>query len=53
MADLEPGIFTEPFLIHQLDRWIVNRNFNGIYEDIKPTINLPDEWPVNLGFTGD
>jgi len=49
IANLELGIFTEPFLIHT---WIVSKYFDGIQEDIKPAINLPGEWPVNLGFTG-
>src|SRR5258708_29349624 len=41
IANLEVGIFTEPFSIHQADRWIVDKNFNGIHEDIKPAINRP------------
>jgi len=42
IANLEVGIFTEPFLSHELGTWII-KNFDGIHEDIKPTINLPDE----------
>jgi len=52
ITNLELGIFTEPFLIHKLGTWIVDKNFDGIYEDIKPANNRPDEWPVNLVFTG-
>jgi hypothetical protein len=49
IANLEFGIFTEPFLVHKLKRWTVNRYwtvtryFDGIFEDIKPAINLPDD----------
>ena len=43
IANLEFGIFTEPFLVHKLKPWTVNRYFDGIFEDIKPAINLPDD----------
>jgi hypothetical protein len=43
IANLEFGIFTEPFLVHKLKRWTVTRYFDGIFEDIKPAINLPDD----------
>src|SRR5258706_12877852 len=25
-------------------KWIIDKNFDGIYKDIKPAINLPDCW---------